>query len=367
MRLLPGCLLAAACSVVAAAAPEQELERVRARIDRVERELARVAERFHASERALAEAEQALAHTQAELARLRDERRRLAGRRRRLDERRQGLEAELERARGALAAALRAGYALTRTPLLAVALNPDAPSTLARAFGYHRALLAVQQRRLQAVDEAAERLRSALAQARAAERQLAATRERLEAARQRLRAQRDARRDALARLEALERDHGRALARLREREQALEEVLARLASGDGEDRGLAGLEGRLPWPVHGRTERPPRGSQRHGVLIRAPAGTPVAAVAAGRVVFARWLRSFGLLLIIDHGDGYLSLYGHNQRLLKAVGDRVAAGETIATVGDSGGQPRPALYLELRHGTAAVDPFAWLAPTGGDRG
>lgn len=369
MKTLPCCALLAACGAAAAAAPQHELGRVRERIGQLEHELADVATSYHRAERALAEAEQALGHTLAEIGRLRRERRRLAREQAALAQRRRRLEGELAAARRALAAALRSGYALTRTPLVAVALNPDGPATLGRALGYHRTLLAVQQRRLATVAEAGQRLRSALDEATQAAHRMADSAARLEATRQQLQAQRQARRGALERLRRLERRHGEELARLREREQALEALVAELASAPaaGRDDGIEAHQGRLPWPVHGRTERPPPGSARHGVLIHAPAGTPVAAVAAGRVVFARWMRSFGLLIIVDHGDGYLSLYGHNQRLLKAPGEQVAAGDAIALVGDSGGQPGPALYLELRHGTAPVDPLAWLAPAGGARG
>ena len=83
------------------------------------------------------------------------------------------------------------------------------------------------------------------------------------------------------------------------------------------------------------------------------------AVYHGRVVYADWLSGLGLLIIVDHGDGYLSLYGHNERLYKDVGERVTAGDTIATLGDSGGRPRPELYFEIRKGGRPVDPRPWF--------
>ena len=95
-----------------------------------------------------------------------------------------------------------------------------------------------------------------------------------------------------------------------------------------------------------------------GIFIAAPPGTPVKAIHYGRVVFSDWLRGFGMLLIIDHGDGYMSLYGHNQVLYRDVGDWVTAGETIATVGDTGGQKRPGLYFEIRHAGKPTDPQRW---------
>ena len=96
------------------------------------------------------------------------------------------------------------------------------------------------------------------------------------------------------------------------------------------------------------------------MFIRSPAGQEVRAVAAGRVVFADWLRGFGNLLIIDHGAGYMSLYGNNQALLHSVGATVGAGETVAQAGNSGGNPDSGVYFELRFQGRAFDPLSWVA-------
>lgn len=133
---------------------------------------------------------------------------------------------------------------------------------------------------------------------------------------------------------------------------------------------FAEAQGKLPWPVEGRLIArfgAPRGEDSRttwdGVLIGAKAGQPVRAVHGGKVVFAEWLRGAGLLLILDHGGGYLSLYGHNQSLLKAVGDVVSAGDTIATVGSSGGQNVPALYFAIRQQGRPSDPAQWCRAQG----
>ncbi|NLA66670.1 MAG: peptidoglycan DD-metalloendopeptidase family protein, partial [Gammaproteobacteria bacterium] len=103
----------------------------------------------------------------------------------------------------------------------------------------------------------------------------------------------------------------------------------------------------------------PDGRRSSGVLVAAAAGSPVAAVADGTVVFAEWMTGYGLILIVDHGIGYMSLYAHNDSLLKAPGDRVRRGDAVSTVGTSGGQGRAALYFELRRDGKPVDPTAWL--------
>lgn len=124
------------------------------------------------------------------------------------------------------------------------------------------------------------------------------------------------------------------------------------------------LRGQLLLPVAGRISHR-YGNNRFagklkwsGVMIDAPEGEPVYAVHYGRVVFSDWLRGFGLLLIINHGEGYMSLYGHNQVLYRETGEWVTAGEIIATVGDSGGQKKPGLYFEIRVAGKTADPQLW---------
>jgi septal ring factor EnvC (AmiA/AmiB activator) len=96
-----------------------------------------------------------------------------------------------------------------------------------------------------------------------------------------------------------------------------------------------------------------------GVLLDAERAAPVKAVYRGRVVYADWLAGLGLLVIVDHGGGFLSLYGHNEQLFRRVGDTVVAGDTIAGVGDTGGRPSPQLYFEIRQGAKPVDPAPWF--------
>jgi len=125
------------------------------------------------------------------------------------------------------------------------------------------------------------------------------------------------------------------------------------------------LRGQLALPVHGElagrfgSPRSDGGLTWKGLLLAARGGESVRAVAAGRVVYADWLRGFGNLLIIDHGEGYMSLYGHNEALLKRVGDDIGSGDTVATVGNSGGGTDSGLYFELRHQGKPFDPMTWI--------
>ncbi|MEW6562392.1 MAG: peptidoglycan DD-metalloendopeptidase family protein [Pseudomonadota bacterium] len=126
------------------------------------------------------------------------------------------------------------------------------------------------------------------------------------------------------------------------------------------------LHGKLALPVKGQLmnrfgmPRPESGIPWKGLFIRTASGQPVKSIAAGRVVFADWMRGFGNLLIVDHGQGYMSLYGNNETLYKQVGDVLKGGETVAAVGNSGGNENSGLYFELRHEGKPVDPLKWVA-------
>ena len=122
--------------------------------------------------------------------------------------------------------------------------------------------------------------------------------------------------------------------------------------------------GGLSWPVTGTLVASyggtlPDGRRSTGVLIAAAPGTTVKAVADGRVVFSDWMNGYGLILIVDHGNGYMSLYAHNDALLRDAGDAVKRGDALASVGKSGGQDRAGLYFELRRNGQPVDPGTWL--------
>jgi septal ring factor EnvC (AmiA/AmiB activator) len=119
----------------------------------------------------------------------------------------------------------------------------------------------------------------------------------------------------------------------------------------------------MGWPINGQLNnqfgRKRRGSLRwKGVVINSVIGTPVQTVHQGQVLFADWLKGFGWVIVINHGSGYMSVYGHNQTLLKRVGEKVEAGEPIALVGKSGGQSRAGLYFEIRHQGIAINPALW---------
>ena len=148
--------------------------------------------------------------------------------------------------------------------------------------------------------------------------------------------------------------------------KSLGELLADIPSSPSESRPFSSLKGKLPWPVKGSflgrfgQSKNTGDLKWNGVLIKAKLGTPVRVISHGRVAFSDWLQGFGFITIIDHGDGYMSLYGHSESLFKQTGDWVQAGEVIATVGDSGGQPISGVYFEIRSRGKPVNPSKWCS-------
>lgn len=271
----------------------------------------------------------------------------------------------------ALAKQIRAAYMEGRDSQLQLLLNAQDPATISRLLAYYDYFNKARAARIQAVREQLDALAKINAQVQQQVTRLSNLRAQRAQALAKLEQNRTARKQALVQLNASIHTHSQKLVRMQRDARTIEDLLANLqqtladipADLEGHHR-FASLRGRLPWPVFGRViqhfgEPLAAGRLRAtGDLIAAPLGTPVRAVSYGRVVFADWLPHFGLLVIIDHGDGYMSIYAHNQSVYAHVGDWVHMGETIATLGDSGGQNQPALYFEIRHRNVALSPREW---------
>jgi septal ring factor EnvC (AmiA/AmiB activator) len=284
---------------------------------------------------------------------------------------RAALDANLKDQRDALAALLRSAYAMGRGEELKLLLAQDNAADIARMLAYYGYFERARLGEIGALLKNLEALARVQSEIEAQQAMLKTSRDERAAQAQQFDAERVARQQTLDRIDAALRDQKSRLAALGKDEKALTDLIAKLRDIFADiPKTLAGAEpfaalrGKVPWPLRGRiVERfgnSTGGSQvSQGVLIAAKDGSEVRAVSHGRVVFADWLRGYGLLMIVDHGDGYLSLYGYNETLLKDVGDWVDAGTVVATSGDSGGRPTPGLYFELRYKGKAIDPAAWL--------
>lgn len=355
------------------AAAQQRLEQLRKQIRDItaeqralEGERGAASRELRAADAKVGEAVRALRRTEAGIATSETELQQLQSQQREL-------EAGLSGQREALAALVRSAYALGRHEQLKLLLAQDRAADLARVLAYHRYFQADRQERIAGL---IEELRALAAVAR----QIQDQREVLEAARARqqadlaaLETQRGERATLLATLEAGFKDRAVRLAALGKDEAGVVKLLEQLRDAVADiprqvddNRPFASRRGQLGKPLAGTVlaafgGRLPDGRGSDGLLIAGTAGAEVRAVAPGRVAFSDWLKGYGLLTIVDHGDGWMSLYAFNDALLKDAGDWVRAGDPLATVGSSGGQGRPALYFELRRNGQPQDPKPWLRP------
>ncbi|MCO6442000.1 MAG: peptidoglycan DD-metalloendopeptidase family protein [Nitrococcus mobilis] len=278
----------------------------------------------------------------------------------------------LAQQRAYLAREIVTAYALGRDQYLRLILNQEDPNRLERVRIYYEYFRQARSRHikeamqvLQSMNSLEQKLQVELAQLG-------------ELKRQRILRQKDLQRDRQQRAVLLRQllrhmaDQGQRLQRLQADATELTKLVQRLRTladisvADTSERPFRVRKGQLAWPLTGKLAAR-YGAERdvgvfwQGVFIAAAEGSAVHAVAGGRVVFADWLRGLGLLLIIDHGRGYMTLYGHNQSLYKGIGDWVEAEEVIATVGVSGGESRAGLYFEVRVRGKPENPLAWLRP------
>lgn len=337
-----------------------ELNDLESWLSDAERRRLRWLKQVQAGDRAVAKLSTAARLGETALANIQDAMAELEAEQRRLDARR---EEEV----CSLANHLGAAYRLSGEQLVKLLFNQQSAASLERMAVYHRFLTDARVQALDAFRQLSldiERNAEALQAQQAAERR---SLENLRTRRQALRSERQARSALIAALdrefEDKENRRSRLLADRRRLQKLIDQIERRAIPGVGP---FSARKGSLPWPMRGelagRFGQPRAGGDTawQGLLLNAPTGTEVAAVHGGRVVFADWLRGFGHLAIIDHGDGYMTLYGHADQLTKTVDDLVETGEVIARAGQSGGATASGIYFELRHKGQAIDPWQWLA-------
>ena len=287
-----------------------------------------------------------------------------------LQNQRRASQAQLARQQRTLSQLLRAAYLLGQQSPLKILLNATEPATVERSLRYYDYFYRSRAERIADINNSLVNLNNLERSIQGKQHDLETLVKRQHSQRETLERSRRERNHLLAELNRDIQNTEQRLTRLKEDEQSLQELVKRLGRalatipGPGKTINFAQLKGKLSLPAQGAvTAR--FGAPRHvgqlkwqGVVIQATDGADVKAVAAGRVVFADWLRGFGLLMIVDHGGGYMSLYGYNQELHKGVGDEVKAGDIIATVGNNGNHNQSGLYFEIRHKGTPVDPLHW---------
>jgi len=349
---------------------EQELEEVRERISALKQSMDAAAEDRDRLTGELQELDMAISEQRLRIVEIERDQQYTANKKQKLDtelaDRQQHLNEESE----ALAAQVRTAYMSGSQEKIKLLLNQRDPATLGRLMAYYRYLNDYRAENIESVIEQIRKLDELRAQIAAeAARLTTLARARYDEL-GRLNSSQESRKDLLATLRQKIANEGNEVNRLAAQEKDLTRLIAELTSilSDypiSSEQPFREHKGRLTWPVAGAL-RHDFGQPRvggnikwNGVVLAAPRGREVRAVYHGRVAFADWLAGMGLLVIVDHGEGYMTLYGYNETILKNTGDWVAPGDVIATVGDSGGQSQPGLYFELRRGTKPENPRRWV--------
>lgn len=349
-----------------AQATSQQLQALEKKLEQLQQRVARKQRALSASERAMREAEKSLSRVKRQQLRTADEVDALNQRIAELDKQHRQLNQTRQRYRGLLDEQLKQAWVLNRESPLKLLLNQESPDQISRMLVWYRHTQAAGQQRLTQFLETLDAIADNREQQQRNQLMLARRQQQLQAEINAVRDAQAQRRLALTQLkQELARDSSEAERARRQRDelQALLQELEGINDIPVPDnfQPIGTLKGVLPWPVDGARLNAFGGRRAsslnwQGIQLAAAPGSSVKAIHHGRVVFADWLRGAGLLIIIDHGDGYLSLYGNNQSLLHDVGDWVSSGQNIATLGEQGDSRN--LYFELRRGRKALDPVAW---------
>jgi septal ring factor EnvC (AmiA/AmiB activator) len=375
----PGAAHAAAGS----GAKEKELRELRGRIEALQKRLAETEGSKTEAVDALKESERAISEANRVLRDLAQQSREVRSQLEALQAESRKREDDLKGQQALLARLLHQQYLAGRAEPLKLLLNGEDPDQIARQLHYFGYVSRARAELIAELRASLGRLAQLTREAELKASELAAIAAEQQAQRGLLEREKRARGQVLAKISrdierqrreigTLRRDENRlarlveSLARLIAREKPAPRVrVERVPDGSTDGGPFHQLRGKLSLPVRGElvnrfgSPRADGGALWKGLFIAARAGDEVRAVAAGRVVYADWLRGFGNLLIIDHGEAYMSLYANNEALYKRVGDPIRGGETIATVGNSGGNPDSGLYFELRHQGRPLDPLGWV--------
>ena len=348
-------------------ATEQEMEAVKSqiktvqtRIKSVENEVELMLVELGKYETAAAEVTTAVRRINSDIDAAQD---RLTALRKELDQ----VGANLRLEKDLLSEQVRAMYRTGRNDYIKLLLNQENPALFGRTLAYHDYFNQARIKRIEAIRLTQEQLRSLQEKIHSETEQLISLRSVKEAKLAELTAYREDRQRVLARSRRYIDDQDRQLQVLLKTERELDALLTRLRRNEQnyeDDAPFVSLKGKLTWPVRGKIitrygELKKGGKiKSQGITFASDAGIDVHAISSGTVVYADWFRNLGLLLILDHGDGFMSLYGYNEVLLKKAGDRVGKNSPIARTGDTGGQNHPGLYFEIRREGNPLNPSLW---------
>jgi len=286
-----------------------------------------------------------------------------------LKQQRKQFKKTIDGQKGLLAEQLRSAYMMGHQQKIKLLLNQENPERLSRVMQYYDFFNQARVDNVKVLEKSVLELNKVEQQLEKEQHHLVGVVQAIQVENRELLAAKKTRNIVVAKLHADIQVSGKALSTLKQDEKRLASLLASIHQAiddipvlDHKNKPFPKLKGKLAWPVKGRLLKKfgsaKKAGRLDGVLIAAREGSMVRSVSHGRVVFADWLRGYGLLLIVDHGEKYLSLYAFNENLYKEVGDWVSAGESIATVGMSGGQQKAGLYFSIRKNGKPVNPIRW---------
>lgn len=389
-------LLSAGAHAEKAGDSKEALEALKSRIESLTKELDSTKEAHSEAADALKKSEQAISEANRKLYEISRQQSASKNTLQSLQRDQAGLNATIRQQQALLGQQFYRQYINQQQGYLQIVLSGQDPGTISRDLQYFSYLARAHAATIASLRQNLNRVAALNQQTAATLAEISSLREQQEKERQQLESDKQARKKVLQQLAGKIQSQRGEISKLRRDEKRLTDLVERLSrivpakpkrkkqatsgtapapsspvgknealpSAAQADGAFAALKGKLKLPTLGDivnrfgAVREDSGVSWKGLFIRASEGSEVRAIASGTVVFADWLRGFGNLLIVDHGDGYMSLYGNNQALLKKVGDEVDAGDRVASVGNSGGNAESGLYFEMRHQSKPFDPLSW---------
>jgi len=362
------------------ASKNEDMAHYQSKLEKLQKSIAKIQQHLKGTKRQrssvlteLKNLESEISKNSRKLKKIENEIHKVKGQKRNLERELAQLNRQLSEQRAILSEQVRSAYSMGHQQNLKMLLNQQDPAQAGRTQEYFNYLNRARQQQISSFLDNIERKKqteAAIQQALVKQNELLKSQKEKTRKRQK---QRQQRKKLLAELSDKIKNQENTLSSLENSRSRIEnllkslgELLADIPTSPSEKEPFVSRKGKLPWPVKGpfigKFGQPKNyGDLKwNGVLIKAKLGTPVRVVSHGRVAFSDWLQGFGFITIIDHGDGYMSLYGHNESLFKQTGDWVQAGEVIATAGDSGGQPRSGVYFEIRSRGKPVNPSRWCS-------
>lgn len=362
--------LSVAWAEVDPAVTKKQIKQVKRQIRNLEKRLRQHRKQLSAEERLLQDAERAVSEVLVEIRTTEQQQQASVDKLAQLQAQQAAVVDDIDRQQQAIASTLRGAYRGGRQEYLKLLLNQQSPQTMARHATYYQYLNRARLAKIEHFDASLVKLKQASEDVRQEQLALDNLTTELQGKQQQLQAKFDQRQQAWQALQktidsgsgeltALKKNQAKLTEMLQSIQEALSDVPTHLGF-----RPLQPLKGQLPWPHTGKLIHSFGASREagklhwNGVLIAAPKGSDVKAIHQGRVVFTDWMRGYGMLIILDHGDGFLSLYGNNQALTKKTGDWVAGGDVIAQSGNRNGEAANGIYFEIRRNGHPLDPVVW---------